>query len=172
MNRAFLASAVVGAMLGFSACAPQEDPAVAAAAAEAAQARQERETYFGAAIASASDIAWRPSGLGIQTVVEGTGASPRLLDRVRVIYVGRLKDGTVFDDSRVKGKPADFPVAHLMGGFAAALPTMKLGGKSVFYIPPSLGYGSRKAGDIPPDSGLIFEVELIAINPEPEVKSK
>ena len=172
MNRVFSVVVVLAGLLCGSGCGPKEDPAAIAAAAEAVEARAERVTHFGEAVAASPDIVWRPSGLGIQTVVAGEGASPRLIDRVRVIYWGKLKDGTVFDDSRVKGKPADFPVAHLMGGFAAALPSMKVGGKSIFYIPPSLGYGSRKAGDIPPDSGLIFEVELIAINPEPETKAK
>lgn len=173
MKRAIGVGALWVAAMALTGCGPKEDPAAVAAvaAAEAAQVAAERTEHFGAAAADPG-IVWRPSGLGIRTITEGTGASPKLLDHVRVIYVGRLKDGTVFDDSRVKGKPADFPVNHLMGGFAAALPSMKVGGKSVFYIPPSLGYGSRKAGDIPANSGLIFEVELLAINPELPAKAK
>jgi len=96
----------------------------------------------------------------------GEGAAPAMTDRVRVHYTGRLKDGTVFDDSHKNGKPSDFVVNRLITGWSAAMSSLKPGGKGVFYIPSHLGYGGLRAGNIPPFSGLIFEVELIAVNPE------
>jgi FKBP-type peptidyl-prolyl cis-trans isomerase FklB len=103
-------------------------------------------------------------------LVPGEGAAPQLTDRIRVHYVGRLKDGRVFDDSHPRGQPADFVVNQLITGWAAAMPTLKPGGRAQFFIPPNLGYGGVRAGSIPPYSGLIFEVELIAVNPEPPAK--
>ena len=86
---------------------------------------------------------------------------------VRVHYTGRLKDGTVFDSSVARGKPSDFAVDRLITGWSAAMLTLKPGGKAVIYIPPHLGYGGIRSGNIPPFSGLIFEVEVIAVNPGP-----
>ena len=64
-----------------------------------------------------------------------------------------------------------FAVNRLITGWAAAMPSLKPGGKAVFYIPPSLGYGGMRSGDIPPVSGLIFEVELLEVNPASPEKS-
>jgi FKBP-type peptidyl-prolyl cis-trans isomerase len=133
--------------------APKVDPAIAL-----------RDQFFGAQAADPG-ITWRSSGLGIKVITPGEGASPQMSDTVRVQYVGKLKDGRVFDDSHKRTKPSVFVVNQLIAGWAAAMPTMKPGGKAVFFIPPSLGYGGMRAGDIPALSGLIFEVELIAVNP-------
>jgi FKBP-type peptidyl-prolyl cis-trans isomerase len=92
-------------------------------------------------------------------------------DTIRVHYIGRLKDGQVFDDSHQRGEPSDFVVNQLISGWAAAMPSLKPGGRAIFFIPPYLGYGGLRAGKIPPESGLIFEVELIAVNPAPVPKS-
>jgi len=124
-----------------------------------------REKFFGAAAANAKDITWRVSGLGIRIITPGEGTPPAMSDRIRVHYTGRLKDGTVFDDSRKRSKPSDFVVNQLITGWAAAMPALKPGGKAEIFIPPLLGYGAMQAGKIPPNSGLIFEVELIAVNP-------
>lgn len=162
MNRVV---ALVACTLGImsSGCAPKEPPAPAVP--EVSEAEQRRERHFGAEIAQRPGVEWRNSGLGIRIIEPGEGRAPQLTDRVQVIYVGRLADGTVFDDSRKRGKPAVFVVSHLITGWAAAMSSMKPGGKAEFYIPPHLGYGGRRAGNIPPNSGLIFEVELIAVNP-------
>jgi FKBP-type peptidyl-prolyl cis-trans isomerase FklB len=129
----------------------------------------QREHFFGDG-AKEPGIAWRSSGLGIKIITPGEGTAPAPTDLIRVQYVGRLKDGRVFDDSHVRGKPSDFTVNRLIIGWAAAMPSLKPGGKAVFFIPPSLGYGGLHSGDIPSVSGLIFEVELIAVNPEPAAK--
>jgi FKBP-type peptidyl-prolyl cis-trans isomerase len=168
MHRSFGLLTAVLALLA-AGCGPKAPPAPVVP--EKTVEEQRREDYFGREIAADPDIKWRTSGLGIKVVTPGEGPAPQLTDRVRVHYVGRLKDGTVFDDSHPKGKPSDFPVNRLINGWAAAMPALKPGGKGVFYIPPHLGYGGLRAGNIPPFSGLIFEVELIAVNPEVPPKS-
>jgi len=147
-------------------CGPKE-PEPAAPVVD--QAKIRRELYFGPP-AEAPDIAWRSTGLGIRIITPGEGVPPQPTDRIRVHYTGRLKDGKVFDDSRKRGKPADFTVNRLITGWAAAMPALKPGGKAEIFIPPHLGYGGMRAGDVPPNSGLIFEIELLAVNPEPEKK--
>lgn len=115
--------------------------------------------------AAAADITWRSSGLGIRILTPGAGAAPRTSDTVRVHYTGTLQDGTVFDDSRGRGGPEDFVVSRLIPGWAAAMGALKPGGRAEVFVPPSLGYGPRKVGNVPANSGLIFDVELIAVNP-------
>jgi FKBP-type peptidyl-prolyl cis-trans isomerase len=146
-----------------AACAPKEPPAPVVA--EKSEAELRRERWFGAEIAAKPGIEWRNSGLGIEIVRAGEGEAPKPTDKVRVHYVGRLLDGTEFDSSYARGKPNDFQVNQLITGWAAAMPSLKPGGKAIFYIPPQLGYGGLRAGKIPPHSSLIFEVELLAVNP-------
>ena len=152
-----------GFVLVLLGCAPQEP--VVSPIAEVDDAAIRREQLFGAE-AKATDILWRSSGLGIRLMVPGDGAAPKLSDTVRVHYIGRLKDGQVFDDSHARGLPSEFVVNQLISGWAAAMPTIKPGGRAVFFIPPSLGYGSYRTAKIPANSGLIFEVELIAVKSE------
>lgn len=154
----------LGLVLALAGCGPKAPPAPAVP--EKTEAELRREEYFGPAVAADQDIKWRPSGLGIKVVTPGEGPAPQLSDRVRVHYTGRLKDGTVFDDSHPRGKPSDFVVNRLITGWSASMLTLRPGGRGVFYIPPHLGYGGMRAGNIPPHSGLVFEVELIAVNPE------
>lgn len=127
--------------------------------------KAERRAQLFGPRATAADITWRSSGLGIRIVTPGEGAAPRTSDTVRVHYTGTLKDGTVFDDSRARSKPDEFVVSRLITGWAAAMPALKPGGRAEIFVPPSLGYGSRKVGNVPANSGLIFDVELIAVNP-------
>lgn len=158
----------LGCTLLFAGCGPKEPPAPAVP--EKTEAELRREDWFGPAIAADPDIKWRSSGLGIKIITPGEGPAPQLNDRVRVHYTGRLKDGTVFDDSHKNGKPSDFPVNRLIPGWAASMSSLRPGGKGVFYIPAHLAYGGIRAGNIPPFSALIFEVELIAVNPEVPAK--
>lgn len=149
---------VVAALAGCG----RDDPAAAAPAAD--PLTEQRAAWFGPA-AAAPDIVWRSSGLGVRILTPGTGVAPRMTDTVRVHHTGRLKDGTVFDDSRAPGRPDDFVVNRLIAGWAAAMSSLKPGGRAEIFIPPRLGYGPMQVAGVPPNSGLIFDVELIAVNP-------
>lgn len=105
-----------------------------------------------------------PSGLQYRILKEGKGESPQPSDTVTVHYRGRLVDGTEFDSSYSRNEPATFPANRVIQGWQEALQLMKPGAKYELFIPPDLGYGkSGGGGKIGPDSTLIFEVELLAI---------
>lgn len=104
------------------------------------------------------------SGLQYQSIEEGTGPKPEETDRVTVHYKGTLLDGTEFDSSHTRGKPATFPVKGVIAGWTEALQLMPVGSVYKLFIPPELAYGERGRGRIiPPNSTLIFEVELLEI---------
>lgn len=106
------------------------------------------------------------SGLQYKELKIGKGNYPQKGDKVVVHYTGKLEDGTVFDSSLDRNVPFEFPLGQgrVIKGWDEGLATMKIGGKRTLIIPPDLGYGSRGAGDrIPPNSSLIFEVELLDI---------
>jgi FKBP-type peptidyl-prolyl cis-trans isomerase FklB len=104
-----------------------------------------------------------PSGLEYKVVTEGSGKMPKPEDTVKVHYKGTLIDGTEFDSSYRRGEPSTFKVKGVIKGWTEALQLMKEGSKWQLFIPPELGYGERGAGPVPPNSTLIFEVELLAI---------
>jgi FKBP-type peptidyl-prolyl cis-trans isomerase FkpA len=106
------------------------------------------------------------SGLKYVDEVVGTGESPSPGKYVKVHYTGRLENGTKFDSSVDRGQPFEFPigVGRVIKGWDEGVMTMKVGGKRKLIIPPDLGYGAFGAGDrIPPNSTLIFEVELLGV---------
>ena len=105
-----------------------------------------------------------PSGLQYQVLTGGAGAKPAATDTVTTHYEGRLIDGTVFDSSLARGEPASFPLNRVIPGWTEALQLMQPGAKWRLFIPPELAYGDRPAGSIPPNSTLIFEVELLSID--------
>jgi FKBP-type peptidyl-prolyl cis-trans isomerase len=99
--------------------------------------------------------------------------SPKEEDTVKVHYHGTLVDGTVFDSSVERGQPVSFPVKGVISGWVEALQLMKVGDKFKLYIPPELGYGEAgTSGKIGPNAALVFEVELLAINPDVEEHHK
>ena len=100
------------------------------------------------------------SGLQYKVITMGTGEKPQKTDRVKVDYEGRLMDGTVFDSSYKRGKPATFPVGQVIAGWTEALCMMPVGSKWEVYVPQELGYGDREQQKIPPFSCLVFTVEL------------
>ena len=107
-----------------------------------------------------------PSGLQYKVVKEGTGKKPLATDKVKVHYKGTLLDGTVFDSSYDRGEPITFPLNGVIKGWTEGLQLMSEGSKYILYIPSELGYGDRGAGNsIKPGSTLIFEVELLEVNP-------
>jgi FKBP-type peptidyl-prolyl cis-trans isomerase FklB len=106
-----------------------------------------------------------PSGLQYKVITAGEGKSPQKSDKVTVNYRGTLIDGTEFDSSYSRNKPATFGVGQVIPGWTEALQLMKEGDKWEIVIPSKLAYGERGAGaKIPPNSTLIFEVELISVN--------
>lgn len=105
-----------------------------------------------------------PSGLQYKVIQAGSGPSPKATDQVTVHYRGKLLDGTQFDSSFDRGQPATFGVNQVIKGWTEALQLMQPGAKWELYIPAELAYGSRGAGHaIPPNSTLVFEVELLEI---------
>lgn len=106
-----------------------------------------------------------PSGLQYKVLKQGDGIVPQKTDKVKVHYEGRLIDGTVFDASSKHGnEPATFRPDQVIKGWTEALTMMPVGSKWQLFIPQELGYGERAAGQIPPYSTLIFDVELVGID--------
>lgn len=105
-----------------------------------------------------------PSGLQYEILTEGHGAIPTATDKVECHYHGTLIDGTVFDSSVQRGKPAVFGVNQVIKGWVEALQLMPVGSKWKLFVPSDMAYGEQGAGnDIEPNSTLIFEVELLGI---------
>lgn len=104
------------------------------------------------------------SGIVITTLKEGSGASPKASDTVKVHYRGTLTDGKEFDSSYKRGQPASFPLNRVIPCWTEGVQTLKLGGKAKLQCPSQLAYGSRGIpGVIPPDATLLFEIELLEI---------
>jgi FKBP-type peptidyl-prolyl cis-trans isomerase FklB len=101
------------------------------------------------------------SGLQYKILVAGKGEKPKKTDTITFHYKGSLIDGTVFDSSYDRGEPLTMPLAQLIPGWIEAVQLMPVGSKWELYIPHYLGYGARPAGQIGPNSTLIFELELI-----------
>lgn len=104
------------------------------------------------------------SGLQYEVLTEGKGEIPESTSRVKTHYHGTFIDGRVFDSSVERGEPATFPVNGVIKGWTEALTMMPVGSKWKLYIPSDLAYGSQGAsGSIPPNTALVFEVELLEI---------
>jgi FKBP-type peptidyl-prolyl cis-trans isomerase len=104
-----------------------------------------------------------PSGVQYKVIKEGTGPQPTTTDTVVVHYTGKLIDGKVFDSSVERKEPATFALNAVIPGWTEALQKMKVGSKWQVFIPSNLAYGPAKQGDIPGNSTLIFDVELLDI---------
>ena len=105
-----------------------------------------------------------PSGLQYKILKAGTGKKPKPTDTVTVNYKGTLIDGTEFDSSYQRGKPATFPLSGIIPGWREALTLMQEGAKWEIYVPPNLAYGERGSGTIiGPNATLIFQIELVSI---------
>lgn len=104
-----------------------------------------------------------PNGLQYKVIKQGSGKTPTAADKVKTHYRGTLIDGTEFDSSYKRGKPAEFGVKAVIKGWTEALQLMKEGDKWELYIPANLAYGERARPTIPANSTLIFEIELLEV---------
>ncbi|EHR40761.1 MULTISPECIES: FKBP-type peptidyl-prolyl cis-trans isomerase [Alishewanella] len=103
------------------------------------------------------------SGLQYEVLQAAEGAKPAATDTVKVHYTGTLTDGTKFDSSVDRGEPIEFPLNRVIPGWTEGVQLMSVGSKFRFTIPSELAYGERDMGTIPPNSVLVFEVELLDI---------
>jgi len=107
------------------------------------------------------------SGLQYEILQEGEGDAPGSGDTVVVHYQGTFIDGEEFDSSYARGEPATFTLGpgNVIQGWTEGLQLVKPGGKIKLFVPPNLAYGSQGKGSVPPNATLIFEVELLEVNP-------
>ena len=128
-----------------------------------ASAKEDGEKYL-AENGKRPEVVTLPSGLQYEVLRKGNGRKPKATDQVECHYKGTLIDGTQFDSSYDRGQTATFPLNQVIKGWTEGLQLMQEGAKYRFFIPYTLGYGSRGAGQsIPPYATLIFDVELIAV---------
>lgn len=132
--------------------------------AEAAKKLAEGKAYL-AQNAKREGVISTDSGLQYEVITQGSGISPKIEDRVKVHYRGTLLNGTEFDSSFKRSKPSVFPLNSVIKGWSEGLLNMQEGASHRLYIPSDLAYGAIQAGDIPPNSVLIFDIDLIEVNP-------
>jgi FKBP-type peptidyl-prolyl cis-trans isomerase len=138
---------------------------------ELAEANKKTGADFLAKNKTVEGVKTTPSGLQYSVIKEGDGKMPTKEDTVKCHYVGTLSTGEKFDSSVDRGQPAEFPVGGVIPGWTEALQMMKTGSKYKLFIPAELGYGAQGRPGIPPNSVLVFEVELIEIVAQkPEMK--
>jgi peptidylprolyl isomerase/FKBP-type peptidyl-prolyl cis-trans isomerase FklB len=135
----------------------------------AAKANMAEATAFLAANAKAPGVKTLPSGVQYRIIASGPadGPHPGPNDEVKVNYEGKLLSNKVFDSSFARGEPADFPLTGLIPAWVEALQQMRPGDTWILYVPPEMAYGDKAAGPIPPDSLLIFKIQLLGVLPHP-----
>jgi FKBP-type peptidyl-prolyl cis-trans isomerase len=139
----------------------------AALMAEQSEKNSKEAAEFLAANKAKEGVVTLPSGLQYKVVKEGTGPKPTLEDTVVCHYRGTLINGIEFDSSFKRKEPAKFPVKGVIKGWTEALQLMPVGSTYQLFVPASLAYGDRGAGPvIGPNAMLIFEVELLSIQPK------
>ncbi|MCR9276751.1 MAG: FKBP-type peptidyl-prolyl cis-trans isomerase [Pseudomonadaceae bacterium] len=146
-------------MAAFEALAESQQ---AAAASEAATALAEESAWL-AENGAKDGVITTDSGLQYEILTAAEGAKPGPTDRVTTHYEGRLLDGTVFDSSYQRDEPATFGLNQVIPGWTEALQLMSPGAKYRLYVPSAMAYGPQGRPSIPPNSTLIFDVELISI---------
>jgi FKBP-type peptidyl-prolyl cis-trans isomerase FklB len=133
-----------------------------------AESNKKDGTAFLAANATKEGVVTLPSGLQYKILTPGTGPKPTVTDSVLCNYRGTLLDNTEFDSSYKRGQPATFPVSGVIKGWTEALQLMPVGSKWQLFIPADLAYGERAQGPIGPNATLVFELELLSIQPKAE----
>lgn len=141
-----------------------------AQAEEEASVNRERGQAFLEENGQNADVMETESGLQYRILEEGDGESPTASDRVQVHYEGRLLSDEVFDSSYERGEPTTFPLNRVIPGWTEGLQLMQEGAKYRFFIPADLAYGANppQGSPIPPGAVLVFDVELLDVNPEPQ----
>jgi FKBP-type peptidyl-prolyl cis-trans isomerase len=124
----------------------------------------ENDAFF-KKLADNKNVQSLPDGLRYEIEKPGTGPYPKADDTVKVHYTGKLLDGTVFDSSVERGEPATFSLREVIPGWTEGIQKINKGGKIKLYVPSALGYGDQGNQRIPPGATLIFDVELLDINP-------
>ncbi len=166
MRKLFVIAAAAALL---AACNQQSASEMAQAASEAEAAKTAEQTAAQKAYmdqnAKVKGVVTLPSGVQYRVVREGPpgGAKPGPEDRVAVMYEGKLVDGTVFDSSYERKEPAVFGVNQVIPGWAEAVQQMKIGDEFEVVIPSALGYGPEGTPSIPPNSVLIFKLELLDV---------
>lgn len=179
VDPAMLAQGIRDAIAGKTALTEDEARAVMAAfqeemrskqqamMAQAADKNAKEGEAFLAANKTKPGVVTTPSGLQYKVITAGTGPKPTVDDTVLCHYRGTLIDGTEFDSSYKRNAPAKFPVKGVIKGWTEALQLMPVGSKWQLWVPATLAYGDRGAGSqIGPNTMLIFEVELLSIQPK------
>jgi FKBP-type peptidyl-prolyl cis-trans isomerase len=138
--------------------------AIISARVNQAEKHKQESGAFLAANGKKWGITTTPSGLQYEVLARGKGAKPGLNDTVTVNYEGSFIDGRVFESSYTAGAPVQFRLTEVIRGWTEGLQLMNEGGTYRFYIAPELAYGERGGGErIPPNTVLIFKLELLAI---------
>jgi FKBP-type peptidyl-prolyl cis-trans isomerase FkpA len=132
----------------------------------AGDARKEKEKGVVAGYAKEAGAQTSGSGMVFIPMKEGTGASPKATDKVKVNYEGKLTSGTVFDSSYKRGQPVEFPLNQVIPCWTEGVQKLKVGGKARLVCPPDIAYGAQgRPPVIPGNATLVFEVELLEIAP-------
>ena len=134
-----------------------------------ARANLDAATVFLGKNAKAPGVMRLPSGVQYKIVTSGPvdGPHPGPADEVKVNYEGKLLSGKVFDSSFARGEPANFPLGGLIPAWGEALQQMRPGDEWILYVPPAQGYGEKQSGPIPPNSVLIFRIQLLGVLQHP-----
>jgi FKBP-type peptidyl-prolyl cis-trans isomerase len=148
--------AVLACVISLAACHP---------GAQAAKVSEDEGVAFLAKNAKAPGVVTLPDGLQYKVLQSGPagGASPKRSDEIKVNYEGKLLSGQVFDSSWQRGEPMAGPLRALIPAWVEALQKMKPGDVWEIYVPARMGYGEQGQGPIPPNSVLIFKIELIGV---------
>jgi FKBP-type peptidyl-prolyl cis-trans isomerase FklB len=133
---------------------------------ELAQKNREAGEAFLAENAEREGVQTTESGLQYEVIEEGDGESPGATDQVQVHYTGELISGEVFDSSRERGQPVTFGLSQVIPGWTEGLQLMNEGARYKLYIPSDLAYGQGGNQAIGPNATLVFDVELLAVNPD------
>ncbi|AOY89048.1 peptidylprolyl isomerase [Marinobacter salinus] len=138
---------------------------------ELAQKNKEAGAAFLAENGAREDVETTESGLQYEVLEAGDGEKPAATDTVEVHYTGELLSGEVFDSSRERGEPVTFALNQVIPGWTEGLQLMSEGARYKFYIPSELAYGPGGNRAIGPNETLVFDVELLSVNPQSDANA-